>query len=147
MKKHFLIIILSLLCISAAKAQSGLNISPLFNDPGRWETMFTASHLEGRYLKPYNLTLFRSITTRNSRIYDEIEQLVEKDGKNTIDKECGYVNGKLYYAFYLFEPKNKKYRYLFYRNSSLRVEEPNEVTVVYIEGYVTLEELKKMFKK
>lgn len=144
MKNYLFTIILSLLCISSVKAQEGLNVSPLFN--GHKYT-FTGAHLEGRYLKPYNLTLFKSITTGKESIYDEIEQLVEKDGKSTIDKECGYINGKLYYAFYLFKPKQNKYRYLFYRNSSLRKEEANEVTLVYIEGYVTLEELKKMFKK
>ena len=118
----------------------------MFDGSPRWKLKFTAVHLEGNYLKPYNLTLFKSCTTGDHRNYDEIERLVEKDGKNAIDKECGYINGKLYYAFYLLKPIKDKYQYIFYRNSSLRKDEPNEVTLVYMEGYVSLKELKNMFK-
>ena len=45
-------------------------------------------------------------------------------------------------------PKNESYRYLFYRNTSVvpNSNKKPEVTVVYMEGQVTLEELKQMFK-
>ena len=145
MKRHITALLLTLLIAITASAQSHLNVAPLFKGLYKGGA-FTASHLEGKMLKPYNLTLFRSITTSDYRIYDDIEALVEKDGKAAIDKESGYMGEKLYYAFYQFKPKNNKYQYLFYRNSSLRKNSPNEVTVVYIEGYVTLKELKKMFK-
>lgn len=146
MKQHITTIILALLLAATATAQSHLNVAPMFEGKKEWSLKFTGSHIEGRPLKTYNLTLFRSITTSDHRLYDKIEALVEKDGKNTIDKESGYINGKLYYAFYQFKPKNKKYQYLFYHNSSLREDKPDEVTIVYIEGYVTLTELKKIFK-
>ena len=146
MKQHITTIILALLLAATTTAQSHLNVAPMFEGKKEWSLKFTGSHIEGRPLKPYNLTLFRSITTSDHRLYDKIEALVEKDGKNTIDKESGYINGKLYYAFYQFKPKNKKYQYLFYHNSSLREDKPDEVTIVYIEGYVTLTELKKIFK-
>ena len=145
MRRH-LTIILMLMAFAATNAQSNLNIAPMFDGTPRWKLKFTAIHLEGKYLKPYDLTLFISLTTRDSRNYDEIEDMVEKDGKNAIDKESGYINGKLYYAFYLMKPKDNKYQYIFYRNSSLRKDEPNEVTLVYMEGYVSLKELKEMFK-
>ena len=144
--RRYLTIILSLMCMATANAQSHLNIGLVFDKNAKWHSMFTAVILEGKYLEPYNLTLFKSLTTHDHRDYDRIEQLVEKDGKNAIDKECGYINNKLYYAFYLMKPKNDKYQYIFYRNSSLRKNEPNEVTLVYMEGYLTLNELKKMFK-
>ena len=133
--RHILTVILSLFCIVCAKAQEGLEVSHLFNGEGKWRLKFTASHISGRALKPYNLTLFRSITTGDSRLYNEIEKIVNKDAQKTIDKECGYIDGRLYYGFFLFEPKDKKYRYLFYRNSSLRSNEPEEATIVYMEGY------------
>lgn len=144
--RYILTIILSLLCLTSANAQKGLEVSRLFEGEGKWKLKFTATHISGRSLKPYNLTLFRSITTGDSRLYNEIEQAVNKDAQKTIDKECGYIDGRLYYGFFLFEPKDKKYRYLFYRNSSLRSNEPNEVTIVYMEGYTTMKELKEMFK-
>lgn len=144
--RYFLTIILSLLCLIGANAQKGLEVSNLFEAKGKWKLKFTGTHLSGRALKPYNLTLFRSITTGDSRLYEEIEQAVNKDAQKTIDKECGYIDGRLYYGFFLFEPKEKKNCYLFYRNNSLRSDEPNEVTIVYMEGYATLKELKEMFR-
>lgn len=146
MKQHITTLILALLLAVTSTAQSHLNVAPMFEGKEGWNLKFTGVHIEGKELKPYNLTLFRSITTSDHRLYDKIESLVEKDGKSTIDKESGYINGKLYYAFYQFKPKNKKYQYLFYHNSSLHEDSPNKVTVVYIEGYVTLTELKKIFK-
>ena len=54
----------------------------------------------------------------------------------------------LYYGFYCFPPQDESYRYLFYRNTSVVPDggKKPEVTVVYMEGQVTLEELKQMFK-
>lgn len=144
--KRYLTTILLFIYFVAINGQSHLNIAPVFDEPKRWTHLFTATHIEGKHLQPYNLTLFKSMTTTDHRNYDEIEQLVEKDGKNAIDKECGYINGKLYYAFYLLKPIKNKYQYIFYRNSSLRKDEPNKVTLVYMEGYVSLKELKNMFK-
>ena len=144
--KRYLTTILLFIYFAAVSGQSHLNIAPVFYETKRWTHMFTGAHIEGKHLKPYNLTLFKSCTTSDHRNYDEMEQLVEKDGKNAIDKECGYINGKLYYAFYLLKPIKDKYQYIFYRNSSLRKDEPNEVTLVYMEGYVSLKELKNMFK-
>ena len=135
--RKLLTIILLAICAISANAQKGLEVSRLFEGEGKWKLKFSAA---------YNLTLFRSITTGDSRLYDEIEQAVNKDAQKTIDKECGHIDGRLYYGFFIFEPRGNKYRYLFYRNSSLRSNEPNEVTVVYMEGYATLEELKKTFR-
>ena len=131
-----------------ANAQKHMGISPLFEGTDRAKYGFSAVVIEGKSLKKYNLTLFKSVTTTKTDMFDELEGMVESDSKEAIDKECGYINGKLYYGFYQFRPdKNGKYRYLFYRNSSLREDEPCEVTVVYMEGYPTLAELKKMFQK
>ena len=107
-----------------------------------------ASCTEGRSLKPYSLTLFSTATTNDRRHFDYIEKTIESNEDKAIDKECGYINGRLYYGFYQFKPdKEGKYRYIFYRNSSLRKDEPCEITIVYMEGYPTLTELKKMFEK
>lgn len=129
-----------------ANAQKNMEIAPLFEGTKRAKYAFSAVVIEGKSLKKYNLKLFKSVTTTNTQWFDELENLVENDSKKAIDKECGYINGKLYYGFYQFKPLDGKYRYIFYRNSSLRDNEPDEVTIVYMEGYPTLEELKKMFR-
>ena len=145
MKRIFLIIT-AIMLATAAYSQKGMHINAMFNGEGKWKLKFSAAHIEGKSLKPYDLTLFRSITATDSRLYQEMEQLVESDTKEAIDKECGYINGKLYYGFFQLKPINNRYRYIFYRNSSLRDDEPNETTIVYMEGYPTLAELKEMFK-
>ena len=79
---------------------------------------------------------------------DEIEALVVKDAETAVDKEVGKIGTQLYYGFYCFSPQDESYRYLFFRNTSVVPdgEKKPEVTVVYMEGQVTLEELKQMFK-
>ena len=79
--------------------------------------------------------------------FERMERLVVADEKNAVSKETGRIGEKLYYGFYCFPAHMGNLRYVFYRNSSLREVESNEVTLVYIEGNVTMEELKKMFKK
>ena len=144
--KRTIILFTVLLLATVVYSQKNMNIEPMFKGEGKWNLKFTATHIEGKSLEPYNLTLFRSISTSDFRLYGEMKQLVEIDCKEAIDKECGYINGELYYGFYQLKPVNDRYRYIFYRNSSLRKDEPNELTVVYMEGYPTLAELKQMFK-
>ena len=144
--KRTIILFAVLLLATVVYSQKNMNIEPMFKGEGKWNLKFSATHIEGKSLEPYNLTLFRSISTSDFRLYGEMKQLVEIDCKEAIDKECGYINGELYYGFYQLKPVNERYRYIFYRNSSLRKDEPNELTVVYMEGYPTLAELKQMFK-
>ena len=144
--KRTIITLTVLLLATVAYSQKNMHITPMFNGEGKWKLKFSAAHIEGKSLNPYNLTLFRSITTGDSRLYEEMQTLVENDSQDAIDKECGYINGRLYYGFYQLKPVNNKYRYIFYRNSSLRDDEPDELTIVYMEGYPTLAELKEMFK-
>ncbi len=129
----------------AAKAQT-VEAADIFN--GKSTRHQEASCVEGSSLKPYNLTLFSTATTSDRKLFNHFEETVKNNEEKAIDKECGYINGRLYYGFYQFKPnRDGKYRYLFYRNSSLREDEPCEVTIVYMEGYPTLAELKKMFQK
>ena len=145
--RHLTALIIVMFALTGAHAQSDLAINPLFKGSDKWNLKFAATHIEGEMLEDYNLTLFRSITTGDSHLFAEIEETIEKAAAPAIDKECGYINGKLYYGFYVFKPRKNKYRYIFYRNSSLRSDEKNEVTIVYMEGYPSLKELKKMFQK
>ena len=144
--KRLLFILTVCLMATIANAQKNMGIAQLFEGMERAKYGFSAVVIEGKSLKKYNLKLFKSVTTTKTQWFDELENLVENDSKEAIDKECGYINGKLYYGFYQFKPLDGKYRYIFYRNSSLRDDEPDEVTIVYMEGYPTLEELKKMFR-
>ena len=143
--KRLIITIIACIFAFAAEAQS-VEASHIFK--GRSMKHQESTCTEGNSLKPYKLTLFSTATTQDRRYFRYIEEVIESNEDKAIDKECGYINGRLYYGFYQFKPDKKgRYRYIFYRNSSLRVDEPCEITVVYMEGYPTLAELKKMFQK
>lgn len=143
--KRLIITIIACIFAFAAEAQS-VEASHIFK--GRSMRHQESTCTEGKSLKPYKLTLFSTATTQDRRHFKYIEEVIESNEDKAIDKECGYINGRLYYGFYQFKPNKKgRYRYIFYRNSSLRVDEPCEITVVYMEGYPTLAELKKMFQK
>lgn len=147
MKQMIVWIVFSCLAAPELWGQEGLNVSRLFDGQYKQQTNAIEVLVKGRKLKPYNLTLFRSLTVKNSpKEFQQIEELVVQDGLQALDKETGMIGGKLYYGFYRLPPKGERYRYLFFRNSSLRKVESDEVTVVYMEGYATLEELKQMFK-
>ncbi len=147
MKQMIVWIVFSCLAVPELWGQEGLNVSRLFDGQYKQQTNAIEVLVKGRKLKPYNLTLFRSLTVKNSpKEFQQIEELVVQDGLQALDKETGMIGGKLYYGFYRLPPKGERYRYLFFRNSSLRKVESDEVTVVYMEGYATLEELKQMFK-
>lgn len=147
MKRLILITITGLLLSATLIAQESLHIGKLFD--GRYTKQKNAIEVlvKGKKLKPYNLTLFRSLTIKgDSTERNHIEQLVIQDAVEAVDKETGKIGGHLYYGFYRFPQKGEVFRYLFFKNNALRPNGEPEVSLVYMEGYATLEELKQMFK-
>lgn len=129
-------------------AQQGLEVGRAFD--GRYQKSRNAVEVsvKGSKLKPYGLTVFRSLTLRDAPAdFNRLSAWVEADGKKAVDKEVGLLHGRLYYGFYRFRQNGKvPYRYLFFRNTALRDRSRQEVTVVYMEGSVSIAQLKKMFK-
>lgn len=147
-RRIFTILVLSLFLGMEAWSQEGLQIAELFNGKYKRKDNAIEVVVKGSKLERYRLKVFRSLTVKDDpEDFERIEKLVEQDGKNALSKETGNIGGQLYYAFYCLPAKGDHYRYIFYRNSSLRKEEPNELTLIYMEGNVTMEELKMMFKK
>ena len=148
MRRIFTIIVLMLAFVVEGQSQTGLQIAELFNGAYKRKDNAIEVVVKGNQLKRYKLEVFRSLTVKNDpKDFERIEKLVEQDEKNAISKETGRIGERLYYAFYCFPSEKNHYRYLFYRNSSLRKTEPDELTLIYMEGNVTMDELKKMFKK
>ena len=148
MKRIFTIIVLMLAWIVEGQSQTGLQITELFNGQYKRKDNAIEVVVKGNQLERYKLEVFRSLTVKNDpKDFERIEKLVEQDEKNAISKETGHIGERLYYAFYCFSPEKGRFRYIFYRNSSLRKTESNELTLIYMEGNVTMDELKNMFKK
>ena len=148
MRKIFLIVVLMLGWVMEAKSQEGLQIAELFNGQYKRKDNAIEVVVKGNQLERYKLEVFRSLTIKNDpKDFERIEKLVEQDEKHAISMETGHIGERLYYAFYCFPPEKERFRYIFYRNSSLRKTESNELTLLYMEGNVTMDELKDMFKK
>ena len=146
MKKVFTIIILMLAFVVEAQSQTNLQIAELFNGSYKRKNNAIEVVVKGNQLERYKLEVFRSLTIKNDpKDFERIEKLVEQDEKHAISKETGHIGERLYYAFYCFSPQKGRFRYIFYRNSSLRKTESNELTLIYMEGNVTMDELKVMF--
>ena len=148
MKRIYAIIVLMLALVMEGQSQTGLQIAELFNGKYKRKDNAIEVVVKGNQLERYKLKVFRSLTVKNDpKDFERIEKLVEQDEKNAISKETGRIGERLYYAFYCFPSEKEHYRYIFYRNSSLRKTESNELTLIYMEGNVTMDELKIMFKK
>ena len=148
MKRVFTILILMLAFVVEGQSQTGLQIAELFNGSYKRKDNAIEVVVKGNQLERYRLKVFRSLTVKNDpKDFERIERLVEQDGKKAISKETGRIGARLYYAFYCFPSEKEHYRYVFFRNSSLRKTESNELTLIYMEGNVTMDELKVMFKK
>lgn len=148
MKRILVIMILMLGWLMEGWSQEGLHIDELFNGSYKRKDNAIEVVVKGNQLEKYRLKVFRSLTVKNDpKDFERIEKLVLQDEKNTISKETGHIGERLYYAFYCLPSDKEHYRYIFYRNSSLRKVENNELTLIYMEGNVTMDELKIMFKK
>lgn len=147
--KRWVILWIIILSVLSGYAQKGMHVDALFESCFKHDKRAVEVLIKGKELKKYHLTLFRSLTVTDApAVSEEIEELVSRDALAAVDKEEGRVGKKLYYGFYCFPPRDDNYRYLFYRNTLVAPgsKKKAEVTVVYMEGEVTLEELKQMFK-
>ena len=128
-----------------AVAQAGLHIAPYFD--GRFDNnkRVVTLYATGKSLKEFHLTLYRSLTFEGQMAaVNQIEKAVAMDAKQAIEQETGHKEGQLVYAFYCLPPRSKKndqVRYIFFRRTKTKS------ILVYMEGYATLDEIKKMFTK
>lgn len=147
MRRIVLLCIIATFGVSIVQAQKGLSISDFFEKPFAKATMV---HVEGSELTPYHLTLYRSVSFSDTYlVVDAMEKSVLTDARLAYSKEMGNQGKRLYYAFLALPPRDGHHanRYIFYRNASLREGGKDELTLVYMEGSATMDELKKLFKK
>ena len=157
MKRTIFIILTCLLTCVSVMAQQGLNINRLFNENLKtddWVTQELNGKTEiivtGDKAKEMGLSTYHSISLNSGKKQDResIEALVIKDGAQALDKDVEYRNGQLYYGFYTLKPNKRNKRYIFYLNQNLARKSPkNIVTVIYMEGKKSPEEVKKLIRK
>lgn len=148
MKRITIIIMTCLLTTMAAMAQTGLNINRLFD--GRYKKAAGATEIivTGVQAREIGLTIYHSLSVTDKSQAELVEGLVIKDGAQAIDKEVEYRNGQLYYGFYMMKKSKRDNRYIFYLNQNLARKSPkNIVTLIYMEGPASQDEIKKLIRK
>lgn len=134
---------------SPLSAQSGLNISPLFDGDIIPQERMVETRVRGKSIEKYRLTYYRSL---RMDISDEenaqIMALIDKD-----KEQCHYHSAyrknphsaKTYTCKLQLAKSGDKNRFLCYQSMSKK--DIYEVTVIYMEGTVgSLEELEELLK-
>lgn len=148
MKRTTIIILTCLLTTMAAMAQTGLNINRLFDGRYKKATGTTEIIVTGSQAHEIGLTVYHSVSVTDKTQAEIIENLVVKDGAQAVDKEVEYRNGQLYYGFYTMKKMKSNNRYIFYLNQNLARKSPkNVVTLIYMEGRASANEIKKLIRK
>lgn len=148
MKRSTLLLIIMLLAVVGASAQSEMAIGSLFDGRYRNNPNVTENVMKGGSLKDYDIKFYHSLTlTGEPNEAAAIERLVSRDGAKAIDKEVSYKNGSLYYGFYEFRaPKGASgyHRYLFYLNQ--HATGGNKIILIYIESSASGRSIRKLLK-
>lgn len=148
MKQITTIMMICMLFASTTMAQVGLNINRLFD--GRYKKAAGATEIivTGVQAREIGLTVYHSLSLTDKNQAELVEGLVVKDGVQAVDKEVEYRNGQLYYGFYTMKKSKRDNRYIFYLNQNLARKSPkNIVTLIYMEGLASPDEIKKLIRK
>ncbi len=140
--KHILLIALLTITFGHAAAQTGLNIDSAFDGRFRSSPDAVETEISGKALRNSALEIYRSITLTDPALTNEIEELVIKDGAAAETRQVRYIEGRLYYAYYIFKPVDNYRRYLFFINSFLKG--GKKMTLIYMAGEATPEQIKKL---
>lgn len=149
--KRYLLMAFFMYCLFgtlSASAQDGLGVKALFEKKYQAKDNVTVVFVKGQEIKRYGLTMFRSIVmAEGSALSHHVEAIVKKDASKATSKEVAVKNGRLYYGFYSFHPvKSNINRYLLYRNNALGGTGKSNITLIYMEGKASMEQLRKNFK-
>ena len=147
--KRLSLIIICIMATLPIMAQSGLHINSLFDGRFKKDPHATELIVTGAGARDINLKVYHSLKVTEKSQQNLVESLVVKDGVKAADKEVEYRNGQLYYGFYtLPATKSGNHRYIFFLNQNLAHNSPkNMVTLIYMEGKATPEQIKKLIRK
>ena len=143
-----MIIMTWFITIVTANAQSGLNVSPLFEGKVIPQQRMVETRVKGKMLTKYQLTLFRSVRfqANNKQEIMRVHNLIEQDKK----QNPGHIYSENYSSeksrsketLMLQLPKHgNQNRFLCYKRNN------EEVTVIYMEGSLnSLDTLRELIK-
>lgn len=141
-----LIAAVAIVTATPSSAQTDLAIIQVMESSFKDDPSATRTLIKGGRLEKYDLSLYHGVTIENREaVVAEIEPIVLKDATKAVSREVNYRNGHLYYGFFRFKRrKSGTNRYLFYLNDYLKG--GNKLILIYMEGFATPDEIKKMLK-
>lgn len=146
MKKIITTICAIAFCICAS-AQEGLYVEDLFEGRVISPKIMYETSIRGAQLKPYKLNTYRSLSfTVGEGLMHEVEVLVQRDADDALDAQTDFSAGHLTYAVIcLPQLPNGDNRFLCYQAQETKGHW--DITVVYLRGTATVEDLNMMFNK
>ena len=155
MMKRLLLLSVAMTITLALSAQSGFGIESVFQGKIVPSTGMNETYIEGSQLAPYKLRTFRSVKFKaTEEEYRQIVTLLQKDAEKAEDRQTEYAEGDLIYALFRFQVPVKVSRGILRTEGNkylcLQADKDGSgyaVTLVYMAGNATLEDLKKIFNK
>lgn len=146
MKRLFTIIAILLLG-TLARAQEGLFVEDLFEGRAIPYTLMKRTFISGSQLHPYKLDTYKSLSfTVDEGKLHTVEVMVLRDAYDALDKQTDYDGDHLTYALVCLPPMSGgRNRYLCFQAKEIKGFW--DVTVVYLRGTATVEDLNLMFNK
>ncbi len=143
--KQILILIVLLLPAWTVSAQGDLQVGAVFDGKVVPQKAMKETFIRSSQLDPFNLEQYHSVSfTGDEQILAEVSRRVLTDAENATEKEIHMNEGKLVYAILTFESANYDNRFVCYQCVSKAG--IHAITLVYMHGPATLDDLKKLFK-
>ena len=134
-----------MLSIGTASAQKDLQVGAIFDGKVIPPKVMKETFIKSAQLDPFNLEQYRSVSfTGDDKVLEEVSRRVLADAENATDQEIHMNKGKLVYAILTFVEDNRDNRFICYQCVSK--DGKNSITLVYMHGPATLDDLKRLFK-
>ena len=145
MRRIILIITALLLSIGTASAQGDLQVGAIFDGKVVPPKVMKETFIKSAQLDPFNLEQYHSVSfTGDDKVLEEVSRRVLADAENATDQEIHMNQGRLVYAILTFERANHDNRFICYQ--CVTKAGSHSITLVYMHGPATLDDLKKLFK-
>ena len=146
MKKTIVTLMALLLLALSASAQRDLNCYPVFQGKVVPRKQMVVTEVRGSSMAAYQLDYYRGVSFLvNEALTRKVAALVEADADGAAVNETEKVGDLLTYALVQPLSTGKMNRYLCYQ--AREVGDKWKVTILYLEGAATLDDLRKMFDK
>jgi len=146
MKKILICILALLFMAGTASAQKGLHCYPVFRGKVVPSRHMIVTEVRGGHMATYKLDYYRSVVFQvDEKTAQQVAGLVQADAAEALSAETETVDDLLTYALIELKPLEKMRRYICYQ---VKPSGPAKViTLLYLEGVATLEDLHTMFEK